>query len=115
MDYTTWPTVGSQADELAHLPIRSLYHAFQGMADPRKAKGKRYELALLLTFIVLAKLARGTSLSGATHWVRLRAPWLKAQLGLSPARMPCQNTYRTVLGILDGEEVTLALAPVFTR
>jgi hypothetical protein len=37
------------------------------------------------------------------------------QLGLTNDRMPCQNTYRRVLGALDAQEVTQVLAAFFTR
>ncbi len=95
--------------------IHSLYRAFQALADPRKKKGKRYELALVLTLLVLAKLAGETSLSAATHWIRLRKEWLAEQLRLKRADMPCQNTYRSVLAQLDAAEVGRLLATFFTR
>jgi hypothetical protein len=37
------------------LPVTSLYEALQDLPDPRRAQGKRYELALILCFLVLAK------------------------------------------------------------
>ena len=95
--------------------IGSLYMAFQGLADPRKRKGKRYELAVLLTLLVLAKLAGETTLSGATHWVRLRGDWLAERLDLKRTNMPCQNTYRSLLALLDAQEVSQILAAFFTR
>ncbi len=83
--------------------IHSLYRALQELADPRKKKGKRYELALVLTLLVLAKLAGETTLSAAPHWIRLRGKWLAEQLRLKRTAMPCQNTYRSVLAQLDAK------------
>jgi hypothetical protein len=35
--------------------VKSLYEAFQKLSDGRKRRGRRYELALILTLSVLAK------------------------------------------------------------
>lgn len=50
--------------------VASLYEALQHLSEPRRGQGKRYELALILCLLVLAKLAGQTSLSGATEWMR---------------------------------------------
>jgi hypothetical protein len=115
MDYNTLPQRQEVSAELEPRVISSLYNAFQGLADPRKRKGKRYELAVLLTLLTVAKLAGETSLSAATHWVRLRGSWLAERLGLKRTKMPCQNTYRSLLAQLDAQEVTSLLAAFFTR
>ncbi|HLG61923.1 MAG TPA: ISAs1 family transposase [Ktedonosporobacter sp.] len=115
MDYTTLlqePTASQQMEPVA---MHSLYAAFQELADPRKRKGKRYEMALLLTFLVLAKLSGETTLSAATHWIRLRGNWLAEQFRLKRSGMPCQNTYRSLLALLDAQEVSQLLAAFFTR
>jgi hypothetical protein len=68
MDYTTLriPTgVGLVAEPSA---VKSLYEALHQLSDARRGQGKRYELALILCLLVLAKLAGETSLSGATDW-----------------------------------------------
>ncbi len=67
MDYTTLLQGQARLSHMEAVVRNSLYRAFQGLADPRKRKGKRYVLALLLTLLVLAKLAGETTLSGATH------------------------------------------------
>ena len=53
--------------------VTSLYEALHQLSDARRGQGKRYELALILCLLVLAKLAGQTSLSGATDWIRHRA------------------------------------------
>ncbi len=115
MDYSTLLQATEAFPQMDAGMIRSLYSTFQRLADPRKSKGKRYELAILLTLLVLAKLAGETSLSAATHWIRLRGSWLAERLGLKRASMPCQNTYRSLLALLDAQEVSQLVAAFFTR
>lgn len=115
MDYSTLLQAPEPFPQMDAGMIRSLYSTFQRLADPRKSKGKRYELAVLLTLLVLAKLAGETSLSAATHWIRLRGSWLAERLGLKRASMPCQNTYRSLLALLDAQEVSQLVAAFFTE
>jgi len=61
--------------------VASLYKALHKLSDPRRGQGKRYELALILCLLVLAKLAGQTSLSGATDWIRHRAASLADHFG----------------------------------
>jgi hypothetical protein len=66
--------------------VASLYEALQKLSDPRRGQGKRYELALILCLLILAKLAGQTNLSGATDWIRHRATSLAEQFGLHAIR-----------------------------
>ena len=115
MDSSTFPQETALPQEMEPVVITTLYAAFQGLADPWKKQGKRYELAVLLTLLVLAKLAGETTLSATTHWIRLRGTWLAERLSLRRAAMPCQNTYRNLLALLDAQEVSQILAAFFTR
>ena len=115
MDSSTWSQAPEMHQAMEPMVIASLYAAFQGLTDPRKRQGKRYELAMLLTLLVLAKLAGETTLLAATHWVRLRGTWLVERLHLRRTTMPCQNTYRSLLALLDAQEVSQVLAAFFTR
>jgi hypothetical protein len=78
--------------------VNSLYAAFQGVSDRRKARGKRYELAVVLSLSVLAKLAGQDEPEGMADWVKLRGETLRDRLGLSRETMPHAVTYRRVLG-----------------
>ena len=40
----------------------SIYQGMQQLSDPRRSQGKRYPLALVLTYILLAKAAGETTL-----------------------------------------------------
>jgi len=93
----------------------SLYTALQGLADPRRAQGKRYELAVILCLLVLAKLAGQKTLSGATEWIRHRSSTLVEHFGLFRERMPCQMTYCNVLALIDARQLDEILAAFFVR
>jgi predicted transposase YbfD/YdcC len=95
--------------------VASLYKALRQLTDARRGQGKRYELALILCLLVLAKLAGETSLSGATEWIRHRAAWLAEQFSLRRTCMPCQMTYCNVLARVDGKHLDEILAAFFVR
>ncbi len=87
------------------IDLDSLYAYLARLHDTRQARGLRYSLVTLLTFIVLAKLAGEDHLFGISEWVRHREAQLAAFLHLKKPRSPCLNTYRTVLGqIIDVDE-----------
>lgn len=57
MDYTTWTLPPQTSMGTGDTAAKSLYEALQRLADPRRGQGKRYQLALILSVLVLAKLA----------------------------------------------------------
>jgi predicted transposase YbfD/YdcC len=118
MNYSTLPPLPKDMGEAkadAEVTQKSLYEALQGLADPRRAAGKRYPLAVLLCLLCLAKIAGQTTLKGATEWVRLRADQLAASFGLKRTAMPCQMTYKRILEAIDAEELNEQLSAFFTR
>jgi hypothetical protein len=64
-----------------------LYRAFEQVRDGRKKKGKRYPLPLLLTLLMLGKLAGETTVNGIVDWIKERQGWLRGQLNW-PKRFP---------------------------
>ena len=58
----------------------SVYSAFEQVTDGRKKKGKRYPLPLLLTLLLLGKLAGETTVNGIVDWIKERQGWLRGQL-----------------------------------
>src|SRR6266487_616996 len=119
MDYTTLSLACAQGDkdllgENRQL-ISSLYHTLQALPDCRRGQGKRYELALLICLLLLAKLAGQTTLKAATEWVRHRGEQIAACFGLRRASMPCQMTYCRMLACLDGKVLDELLAAFFIR
>ncbi len=115
MDYTTFSIPTNEGKSLEPVAVASLYKALQQLSDARRGQGKRYELALILCLLVLAKLAGETSLSGATEWIRHRAALLAEQFGLCRTSMPCQMTYCNVLARVDGKHLDEILATFFVR
>lgn len=92
----------------------SLYRAFEQVKDGRKAKGKRYPLALLFTLILLGKLAGETKLDGIIDWINERQHELKKLLNW-PKRFPVQKTYTDALAKCDHQEVARTIAQVLVK
>ena len=55
MDHTTFTFPMRAGTDLEARAVTSLYHALQGVPDPRRGQGKRYSLALILCLVILAK------------------------------------------------------------
>jgi predicted transposase YbfD/YdcC len=93
----------------------SVYQAMMTLTDTRGKKGKRYSLALMLTFVLLAKMAGATTLQAITDWVRYRGSWLQHVLPETRATFPCVATYSNVLRSVDPAQVTQVLMDLLTR
>jgi len=77
--------------------LGGLYSEFEKLTDQRKARGKRYRLALILLLFVLAKLCGEDHPYGIAQWLGGRAASLITMLGLSCRRLPSHNTLRRAL------------------
>jgi predicted transposase YbfD/YdcC len=115
MDSTTSNHQLQALEDQEEIDALSLYRALEQISDHRHKRGVRYPLAVILSLVVLGKLAGMTSLAGIAEWVHLRADWLKAVLPLPRASLPCASTYGNVLRMVDAEEVTRRLAEWLTR
>jgi predicted transposase YbfD/YdcC len=115
MDYITLSPELELPSSLSEVAPSSIYAAFQQVSDGRHKRGIRYPLALILTLIVLAKLAGEPKLSGVCHWVRLRGTWLNEHLHLQRTSWPAASTYTYVLDRIDPQEVTQAIQQCLTR
>ena len=94
--------------------VNSLYETLLRVKDKRKARGKRYSLATVLTLSVLAKLGGEDTPEGMAAWVKYRWAELRRGLGLKRERMPHASTYRRILGLaLDIGEFEAALGTFF--
>ena len=93
----------------------SVYQALSKLVDKRRAQGKRYSLALVLTCVLLAKMAGATTLQAIPEWVRLRSSWLQQVLPETRAQFPCAATYSKVLRSIDPEQVNQLLMELLTR
>jgi predicted transposase YbfD/YdcC len=101
------------AEELTIDPD-SLYSAFEQVTDGRKKKGKRYPLPLLLTLLLLGKLAGESTINGIVDWVKERQAWLRAQLDW-PKRFPTNSTYSEALARCDAEQIVTVVAQVLLK
>ena len=100
--------------EALSVDAASLYRAFEHVKDGRKAKGKRYPLALLFTLILLGKLAGETKLDGIIDWINERQQELKKLLNW-PKRFPVQKTYTDAFAKCDHHEVARTIAQVLVK
>ncbi len=66
--------------------VGSLFEAFCSLHDQRDARGLRYVLTTVLSYIVLAKLAGQDQPHAIAHWVKRRAGLLADFFGLANAQ-----------------------------
>lgn len=59
-----------KVDGAVEFEVNSLYEALLRVTDKRKARGKGYELASVLTLRVLAKLGGEDEPEGMADWVK---------------------------------------------
>jgi hypothetical protein len=67
------------------------------LTDTRDKRGKIYPLGMILTLVILAKLAGEDKPSGITEWIRLRCDAFVKIFNCKHHRMPCLNIIRWVL------------------
>ena len=114
MDSNTWLTA-EEEQRLSRVPLTALYEAFKQVTDGRKKRGCRYTLALLLTLLLLARLAGETDLGAAAQWIRLRKGWISQHLHLTRGSLPCAGTYAYALERIDAQELLSVVAACLTR
>lgn len=95
--------------------ILSVYAVMQQLPDGRRKQGKRYPLALILTYLLLGKAAGETTLQAIAEWIRLRGSWLQEALPGVRTSFPCAATYSNVLRSVDPEQVNEVLMSLLTR
>ena len=89
-------------------PFTRLLAALSEVPDPRRAEGKRYPLAPLLLFTVLALLSGATSYRRIIVFLEQRRELLNELFGFTLRRAPSVNTLRTVLHDLNGDALERA-------
>lgn len=103
MEYSRLEPGPERIDAGLSYALGSLYDRFQGLSDPRKAKGKRYSLLTLLVVIFLAKLGGQDKPSEIADWAKNHADTLVRLLQLRRAWMPHHNTIRRVFQAIVSE------------
>jgi hypothetical protein len=87
------------------VPFAGLLAALEGIPDPRRRQGRRYPLARLLLFSVLAVLAGATSYRGILTFIGVHRKRLNAVFGARFRRAPAVNTLRGLFLALDPAEL----------
>ena len=72
--------------------VGSLYDYFLTLTDKRKARGKRYELALILVLMAIAKLAGEDTPCGMADWCGARGRLLAQVFQRTRETFPVDNT-----------------------
>ena len=116
MQYSTLPFTLANSDQPYLIDVGVLYAQAQTLTDQRKARGRRYSLALIITIAVLAKLAGYSRVEAVADWAKLRQNELHLWFGTKHPRMPHHTTWSRSLGwavsVGDIERVAqAALAP----
>jgi predicted transposase YbfD/YdcC len=93
----------------------SLCATLAQVTDRRGKKGRLYRASIVLTLVVLAKLAGQTDPTNIARWVRLRQDWLCQALNLKRGRLPCANTYIYVCQNVELTELNNLLGKFFNR
>lgn len=95
--------------------IKSLYGRLKGVKDKRHRRGRRYEAAMLLVLILLAKMAGEKSMLGVAEWVRYRKEWLKETLSWKREEFPCANTYTNLCENIEIDELNRCTGDFFAE
>jgi predicted transposase YbfD/YdcC len=96
MNYNTLAQTVPQDVDGVQFDVGSLYARFLAIPDPRKRRGVRYALAVILVALFLAKLAGQDTPEGIAEWVRLRLDLFVSLFQLKRACMPHAATYRRI-------------------
>jgi DDE_Tnp_1-associated len=115
MDYSTFEQTMEQIRVPEGVEALSVYGTLEQVSDGRHKRGVRYSVALVLTLILLAKLAGMTTPLAIAEWVRLRADWLHTVLPTRRQSFPCAATSSNVLRAVDAEQGNALLTATLTR
>ncbi len=114
MYFTIFAEAEKEAAKGLSIDPASLYSAFEQVTDGRKERGKSYPLALLLTLLLLGKLAGETTISGVVDWVKERKKQLRQQLQW-PKGFPTNSTYSYALARCSGQQIAEVIAQVIVK
>ena len=99
MQYSTLPFTLVTPDQDYLIDVGAIYTQAQGLLDRRKARGRQYPLALIITVAVLAKLAGYSRVEDVADWAKLRQQELHALFATKRIRMPHHTTWSRILGL----------------
>ena len=90
------------------MPFSLLLTALAEIRDPRRPQGRRYALAPLLLFSVLAVLAGATSYQGIITFIDVHRERLNTEFCVCFRRAPALNTLRNLFLALDPADLEAA-------
>lgn len=97
-------TLEAYGNQVIAFNFAHLQQYLSQLPDTRSNRGKIYPLPLILTYILMAKLAGCDKPSAIASWVRKRQEALLPLWASHHQRTPCLNTYRTILEEVIDEE-----------
>lgn len=115
MNYSTVEEARELAEWSREIEALSVYEALSQLEDHRRNQGKRYSIALVITCVLLGKMAGETTLQAIAEWIRLRKEWLQKNLPTTCKTFPCAATYSNVLRSVDPAQVNQRLMDLLTR
>ena len=93
----------------------SLYAEMSKLSDSRDARGIRYRLVDILTYMLMAKLCGEDRPSGMAEWVMHRIDRLTTALQIERKSAPHHSTYRRILSdVIDVDEFEQVMAGYLT-
>lgn len=114
VDLTTFALSEQIGQGTLAIDAASLYCEFEKVKDGRGKKGKRYPLALILTLIMLGKMAGVAEIDNIIAWLNERKRSIKQLLGW-PKGFPSHKTYVHALSKCDHREVVKAIAQAIVK
>ena len=81
---------------------RRLHDVLEEVVDPRKRRGVRHRLVVVITVAVCAVAAGARSFVAISEWVTDLPAEVAAALGIT-GRCPCESTIRRIVQRLDGD------------
>lgn len=113
-DHMNFNKLISEIPETITIEPQSLCAALEQVTDNRGRKGRLYRVGVVLTLLILAKLAGKTNPTEIARWARLRKDWLCKELNLKGNRLPCSNSYVYVCQKIEIAELNAVLAQYFS-
>jgi len=109
MQYTATASTGATVS----FAIETLPQAFASIPDPRRAQGRRYSVAAILSLAIVAVLANHTSVLAMAEWAARQTRHVRRALGFRRDTTPHQTTIARLFARLDPAAVAAAVERVF--
>jgi len=109
-----WVEEAEEEEEGLIFDLKSVSDYLRQLSDQRARRGVRYELADILTLILLAKLGGEDEPQGMAEWLKHRRETLVQALKLKRSSMPHRTTISRILGQgIDVAELEKSVQKVF--